>query len=510
MRFLVSVSVGPVQEFIAAARSTADLFAGSELLTRVVGAAAEVFGGPGVTRVFPVSAKAGGANKILAVVDTGQGAGHPESLVVLAREAAHAALQDEWRGVQDRLERAGAWKYVNSERALEQLRDFLEVYAAWVPLSGESSGYSAARARVERLLAGRKALRDFLPVEDDDAGVPKSPLDPSRASVVPDPSKLSGEPLNLKGTEFLDAVSVLKRVRGARLRDQADERRVLSTRELAQRAVKPGFLSLKDDLEPSFPYFAVLVADGDRMGQLLSQRDDVAAHQRVSAQLDAFARRARQVVREHDGQPVYSGGDDVLALLPVTTAVACARDLAVAFAQELGVPFGVPDPDTSLSVGVAIVHHMEPLSVALQRGRAAEKDAKVDRNALSVALHTRGGSPLKVRQVWSAFTLDRWLALARSGLITRGLPYELRELAREWPAGLRDARALQGEVQRIVRHKRRQDGRAGHAEFRHDLEDHADGADLLGVGTAQELKELADVMILSRFMTGEALPGGEA
>lgn len=510
MKFLVSVSLGPVQEFIAAARSTSDLFSGSELLTLVVGAAAGVFSGPGVTRVFPVSASAGGANKILAVVDTGQGASHPDTLVVLAREAAHGALQAEWRGARERLDRAHVWTHVNAERAQEQLRDFLEVYAAWVPLADGDAAYSVARGRVERLLAGRKALRDFLPVTGDDSGVPKSPLDPSRASVVGDPSKLSGEPLRLKGTEFLDAVSVLKRVRGVRLREQGEARRVLSTRELAQRAVKPGFLSLKDELEPSFPYFAVLVADGDRMGQLLSKHERVDAHQRVSAQLDAFARHAQEIVREHGGQPVYSGGDDVLALLPVTTAVACARALAGSFAEHLGVPFAVPDPDTSLSVGVAIVHHLEPLSVALQRGRAAEKDAKVDRNALSVALHTRGGSPLTVRQVWSAFTLDRWLALARSGLITRGLPYELRELARDWPAGLNAPEALRGEVQRIVRHKQRRDGRAGHAVVRHDLEDHENGTDLLGVTTAQELKTLADVMILSRFLTGEALPGGEA
>lgn len=508
MNFLVSVSVGPVQEFIAAARSTADLFAGSELLTRVVGAAAEVFSGPDLTRVFPVNAAAGGANKILAVV-TADGANAVHELVERAKRAAKAALQAEWQAACQRLERDDLLKYLTVDRADAQLTDFLELYAAWVPLMDGESGYRDARHRVERLLAGRKALRDFAPLTGEDVGVPKSPLDPSRASVVRDPSQLSGEPLRLKATEFLDAVSVLKRVWGTRLREQGDERRVLSTRELAQRAVHPGFLSLKDDREPSFPYFAVLVADGDRMGQLLSKRETVGAHQLVSAQLDTFAERARAVVRRHDGQPVYAGGDDVLALLPVTTAVTCAQDLAEAFAEALGVPFGRLDADTSLSIGIAIVHHLEPLSVALQRGRAAEKAAKGPRNAVSVALHTRGGSPLTVTQSWSAFTLDQWLTLARSGLITRGLPYELRTLARDWPAGLNEPQALQGEVRRIVRHKQRRDGQAGHAAVRHDLEDLGRGADLLNVSTAAELKGLSDVMVLSRFLSGEALPGGE-
>ena len=41
MNYLISFSIGPVQEFISAARRTADLKAGSDLLLKIVGAAAE-------------------------------------------------------------------------------------------------------------------------------------------------------------------------------------------------------------------------------------------------------------------------------------------------------------------------------------------------------------------------------------------------------------------------------------------------------------------------------------
>ena len=41
--YLLAIHIGPVQEFIAAARRTSDLWAGSQLLLEVVGAAAATF-----------------------------------------------------------------------------------------------------------------------------------------------------------------------------------------------------------------------------------------------------------------------------------------------------------------------------------------------------------------------------------------------------------------------------------------------------------------------------------
>jgi CRISPR-associated protein, crm2 family len=49
--YLLAIHIGPVQEFIAAARRTSDLWAGSQLLLEVVGAAAATF--EDKDRVFP-------------------------------------------------------------------------------------------------------------------------------------------------------------------------------------------------------------------------------------------------------------------------------------------------------------------------------------------------------------------------------------------------------------------------------------------------------------------------
>src|SRR5262249_42457063 len=70
-------------------------------------------------------------------------------------------------------------------------------------------------------------------------------------------------------------------------------------------------------------YYAVLMADADRLGQQLGLHG-----KRVSAALTRFAlREVRDIVERHSGELIYSGGDDTLALLPTEKALACAAEL---------------------------------------------------------------------------------------------------------------------------------------------------------------------------------------
>ena len=480
--FLVSISIGPVQEFIAAARKTADLYAGSELLVKIVQAAAGTF--PEGSLIFPADKNSQGANKILAQID-----GDPAEQVKQARSAAAQALNDHW---------ADAWKklspqqqaLIDQQRAKVQLDSLLEFYAAWVPINGD---YPAARTRVERLLAGRKALRDFAPTVQNDAGIFKSPLDPSQASVLTGwDDALETAPLKLKKSESLDAVSLLKRISGTDLRD------IHSTHTLAERALNPD-ANLdnidEDKRQPRYPYFAILVADGDSMGKLISGMDDAEQHRHFSGQLDDFATEAKQLIEAEQlvedarGQMVYAGGDDVLALLPVTTAVKCAEALAKAFNHTAR---------GTLSAGIAIVHYREPLSVSLAYARAAEKAAKDGgRNCLSIALHTRGGAPMTVTRRWDDVkALEQWQEANAKGQVTRGFPYELRELAREWPvldSGEEfEMELLNAEAERILGRKQAREGKG-------------QTPSLPDFSSRQDLTHFADLLILARFLSGQAL-----
>ncbi|MER3490299.1 MAG: type III-B CRISPR-associated protein Cas10/Cmr2 [Meiothermus sp.] len=472
MSHLLVISIGPVQDFIAAARRTADLWAGSQLLIELSKAAARYLHDQQARLIFPAGPQGDAANKILAKVE-----GDPKALAEGAKQAAQEKLVELWREAI----KAVPGGPIDQARAQEQLKSFLEVYAAWLPLPDEAQ-YPEVRRELERLLAGRKALRDFAPTQQNDTGVPKSPLDPSRAAVI-DPRAWGGinvpvadgyKPLRIKATEHLDAISLFKRIYGVQKSDK-----VVDTRTMARRSWDPSAMpdDREDDPIPEpQPYFAILVADGDRIGELIARQESPLAHQQLSAQLDGFAQKARQIVPQYHGFMVYSRGDDVLAFLPVNRAIACAQALSQAFRQMTG---------GTLSAGLALVHYREPLSISLDNARQAEKEAKNrGRDALAVALHTRGGAPITVVDQWDEL---RWLELLgyyAQGDLTRGLAYELAELARVWPKGLGDPKALQREAQRILERKE------------------ASRIALPSLKNPADLEKFAQQLVVARFLAG--------
>ncbi|WP_027883019.1 type III-B CRISPR-associated protein Cas10/Cmr2 [Meiothermus rufus] len=479
MNHLLAISLGPVQDFIAAARRTADLYAGSQILQELCKAAAQALHARRAELIFPSNPEANGANKILARVGA-----DPEKLAEAARHAAQQRLMALWQE-----HTKGFAHKIDLERARAQLETFLEFYAAWLPLP--DGQYKEVRQEVERLLAGRKALRDFAPIDQADAGVPKSPLDPSKAAVI-QPKDWEGvsiatpegyRPLRIKPTETLDALSLLKRLYGAKQGGV-----VVDTRTMARRAWNPEarpeerYGEDDDHIQEPQPYFAVLVADGDCMGALISQQEDPKAHRQLSATLDAFAQQARKIVPSYRGFMVYSGGDDVLAFLPVNQAVACAQKLAEAFSSQVR---------GTLSAGVAIVHYRQPLSESLQAAREAEKEAKKQgRNRLAVALHTRSGNPLMVVRPWAKLAWEPLVAAYQAGQVSRGLAYELAELAQVWPDDL-DAEALQKEAQRILKRKEGQ------------------GIEIPSLGGPKDLLDFAHQLIIARFLAGLPSPKEE-
>ena len=547
MRYLLTLSIGPVQDFIAAARRTVDLQAGSKLLQQLAMHLAQDIQDKGGTLIFPASAQVPGPNKVVATIDTDD----PATFAQQLREGAVQWLWQQWQTARDRIPSVP----LDDHLAEEQIKHFLEFYAAWVPLNGD---YAQARHQAERLLAGRKALRDFRQVPCR-PGRPKSPLDPSRDTVLKleqelrIPDEAQKEPLFLKRTEYLDAVSMLKRLLG--------EKKVPSTSLMAARAILPiadqqavqelqriadnapgavdigdlmfptrvqeqieegepplrNYLQrhqteidhlrrrILDSLSPRLsecpPYYAILAADGDRMGQLISAQRDMQSHQKLSSALADVAEEMKKVVQQHHGYTVYAGGDDLLAFLAVNQILSCACQLAAAFNQAME-QFRKDKNDDSggtLSIGVAIVHRMEMLQQALEWARAAEAEAKKSRNAIAIALHTRGGVPLTAV---SSFKDDpyldgwrQWLKAFRAGL-TRGFPYELQHLAREVENASLSADSLQAEAFRIFDRKTGREGSAAVKQFRPAFKQRMDR-----IGKAEDLRAFAEQLIVARFLS---------
>ncbi len=218
--YLLGLSIGPVQGFIAAARRTRDLWFGSHLLSEVSKAAARAWQKREGRLVFPApessddlepNSRLDVGNKLMAIVNTDD----PEGFLDVGKEGSRKRWQTLAEAARDKVKggvRANIWD--------RQIGDVLELYGAWVPIGSGADGYSLARARLERLLGARKSTRDFQPAatgfrQEPEFGLPKSSLDAARETVLNE--KLSSRfrrQLGLAPNEQVDCTGLVKRLGG--------------------------------------------------------------------------------------------------------------------------------------------------------------------------------------------------------------------------------------------------------------------------------------------------------
>jgi CRISPR-associated protein Cmr2 len=224
---LLLVTLGPVQDFIAQARRTRDLWYGSHLLSELSRCAARALLEGEAQLVFPALPKGhpeldpcptplrngtpplNVANKLLAVVEPGL---PPEKLARDVREAVASYWRDT---IAADVKKKCAGLLADGIDAVwaEQIDTFIEFSASWAPL-GE---YRDARRRVEGAVAGRKTMRDFGPWTRERGPVPKSSLDGARETVLrPKDARQAAlvHRYRIDGSEQLDAVGLVKRAGG--------------------------------------------------------------------------------------------------------------------------------------------------------------------------------------------------------------------------------------------------------------------------------------------------------
>lgn len=150
-------------------------------------------------------------------------------------------------------------------------------------------------------------------------------------------------------------------------------------------------------------YYGIIMLDGDNMGQHVSRcldtPDPAAEHRALSRRLADFAAQVRPLVMAStDGLDalVYNGGDDVLALAPLISALTTGQKLAKAFQSSVA--------GGTASAGIAIVHHTYPLGAALRAAREAERQAKLvpGKAAVCVRVLKRSGDMAEMRSSWAA------------------------------------------------------------------------------------------------------------
>ncbi|MBX0331284.1 type III-B CRISPR-associated protein Cas10/Cmr2 [Oscillochloris sp. ZM17-4] len=553
-KHLFLITIGPVQEFIAAARRTRDLWAGSQLLSALSRTAADALRNTyGATLIFPAQEDLKAhdvVNRIVALLPTGA---DPGVIGEQVEKHIRAQLTTDIADVFDTSKRI-TWPDDEGyrKRAEAQVADLIEITWAAAPLVDNASGtaFQVSRERLEAALAARKYTRTFrqpawgLPV-------PKSSIDGVRESVIDEndypagsdslsvrkakverlfymygagrAERLSGvdlfkrhyQPKTAEGnadfpsTSHFAALPLLTRLDAQGLDYTAALRRYIATlgevsarveklnpkrfaaidlvtgydasilfeerladvaeeaelRE-ARGALADFFASATGGERPE-PYYAILLADGDNMGKVIDNQPGVATLQALALALDAFAGgvRARVESADHHGALVYAGGDDVLAFLPLDTALACAHALHESYHEHMHEFLAEQGYPSTLSVGIAICHHLEPLSDALGLVRKAEQAAKAlpEKNGLAIILSKRGGSDRTTAGGWGGPFYKRLLQLIdlhREDAIPDGAAYDLHDLALRVGRTL-PPEALRAEALRIVKRKRGQHGDDG-------------------------------------------------
>lgn len=216
----------------------------------------------------------------------------------------------------------------------------------------------------------------------------------------------------------------------------------------------------------------------DRFAELLDTRRLVSPsyHLQFSECLSNFALYcARPIVEAFHGRLIYAGGDDVVAMLPADTALACAQALRTAFQgrdvmglhdnrlfsspvpgfltssdhldrHSRPIPFPVPGPKADCSVGVAIAHFKSPLQDVVREAQRAEKRAKgeLERSAVAVTLMKRSGEIIRWGSKWESTGLGALAAIIdgmKNEVVSAKFPHRVVALVegyrtgREYPYG---------------------------------------------------------------------------
>jgi hypothetical protein len=427
---LLSFSIGPVHTFIAQARRVADQWAGSRLLSHLVGHAIETLSAtPGAAVVFPYiddikNLPRGLPNRFVCRV--------PLSSADDIARAMRDAVLAEWDAQVGRAVTALAtvgiepspaiWQ--DGQRGDRQTDSAIDVSWSWVP---EVNGYPEAARRGMTQLA---ASRVFRPSAQSTEQGEKCAICGERTA-LPDGDRnnvrRAWHEAEERAKEQKDAARSLEpffRV------DQGRLCLVCATKRLYPHFNDSNiiFSDFGKYTSESSPYFAVVAMDGDQMGQVLGWgeermkgKDVEAFHSQLSRCLSSFADSLRtptatlQLAGFKDTrwwnpapQLIYAGGEDVLLICHPRAAIAIAREIRDRYLDYCHGLAGLLANDRdverlTISAAVLFAHSKWPAGLLFREVQdLLDRKAKQEtgRNALALRLNKRSGVPVEVAFKW--------------------------------------------------------------------------------------------------------------
>jgi len=445
---LLKFQIGPVQEFIAAARSTRDLWSGSYLLSWLVAEGIRKLIEIGGTPIFPNPE----GQQLLDNPDSWESIKDQQQVLTpnlpnlfigkvpddKASDIAKAvsdAIKTEWTAIA-----TAVWgKHTELAIPADKKGTFnnavdKHLSIAWqlTPITG--GGYQEAYRDNGWHLDAVRQTRDFAAWGGGEwiVGTEKDSLTGKEEALCGGTDWLAkiretkGEiPALFKHADQVGPITFIKRtwhaayLRGKGLKTKSDEFTIRSIPAIAARTNE-----VDDDREIApmsggEKYIAAIAFDGDSIGKwvngdFLPEHSGLAEHHAgFSKALSTFALEKVRTIVEAEidgtdkrgkptkvplGQLIYAGGDDVVALVPADVALETAARIRDAFKEATKEIKGT-DPETikpvgpDASAGIAIAHIHAPLQDLIRAAQLAERHAKstIGKPSFSITLMKRSG-----------------------------------------------------------------------------------------------------------------------
>lgn len=462
-QYLFLFTIGPVQSFIAQARKTQDLYAGSFLLSYLTDyTMSELFKKTGACDfIFPHEKIKSKPNRFIAKIECED----PEEIGKYLEKLVRGKFLDICITISNDLN-------IDSPNFEKQINDFLDL--GWVALPLENDTYADTFSKLESYMGAVKNVRHFqqlnekgrkcslcgernelfyrgkkkayvydaisldnLPLRHmaEGEGVCAVCLSKRFAEKYFNTKHVQGYPPYVKDYPSVAKISLMEsllKMDGAQLEkyenifgDNFDEQLYFENNLTPKYFRKYGYqpeklgasksmlthiLEQAKDNEIKFPkYYAILSLDGDSMGEWLSgqnlanKSNMLNFHKGLTEKLGLFSEDVEKLIEKPKGKLVYAGGDDVLAFVNLNHLLPLIEELRTIFPRFEEISPVVNSKTSSASCGICIAHYKTPLSEALDWSRKMEKEAKsIDdgKNAFAIAALRRSGEIRKTVFKW--------------------------------------------------------------------------------------------------------------
>jgi CRISPR-associated protein Cmr2 len=161
-----------------------------------------------------------------------------------------------------------------------------------------------------------------------------------------------------------------------------------------------------------------------------------------------------KIVKENSGITVYTGGDELLALIPNKTSLDCAKEINRKFTEHMR-PLRNDLPEAkeynfTLTGTLVIAHHLLPLQYVLNELFGLEKKAKETRDCIAIKFIKHSLSSEEVILKWEDIKKLRELSS-----IPRAFIYAIGSISNIFDSedGLKEPKARQALIRSLLKRK---------------------------------------------------------